>query len=242
MKKKKKQAVAVFDIDGTIFRSSLLIELTESLIQEGVFPVSTRKMYKSAYHKWFDRKGDYEKYIRAVVKAFEKNIVGVNESEFNAVAKKVLAFHKNRVYRYTRDLALCLKKKKYYLLAVSHSPRGIVYEFCRKLGFDKVYGRIYTVNSRGIFTGEVSYYELIEDKAKVLERAVRREGLTFSGSVGVGDTESDIPFLRLVEKPICFNPNRKLYCEARKRRWGIIIERKDVIYRLHPARRGKQSF
>ena len=27
--------VAIFDIDGTVFRSSLLIELTDALIQEG---------------------------------------------------------------------------------------------------------------------------------------------------------------------------------------------------------------
>lgn len=30
--------VAFFDIDGTVFRSSLLIELVNALIAEGVFP------------------------------------------------------------------------------------------------------------------------------------------------------------------------------------------------------------
>ena len=31
------QKVAFFDVDGTVFRSSLLIELVNALIQEGVF-------------------------------------------------------------------------------------------------------------------------------------------------------------------------------------------------------------
>jgi len=31
----KKRKVAIFDIDGTIFRSSLLVELLEALIAEG---------------------------------------------------------------------------------------------------------------------------------------------------------------------------------------------------------------
>jgi len=34
--------LAIFDIDGTIFRSSLTIELLESLIEEGVFPLEEK--------------------------------------------------------------------------------------------------------------------------------------------------------------------------------------------------------
>ena len=35
--KKTQRTVAVFDIDGTLFRSSLLIEITEALIQAKLF-------------------------------------------------------------------------------------------------------------------------------------------------------------------------------------------------------------
>ncbi len=48
---------------------------------------------------------------------------------------------------------------------------------------------------------------LISNKANIVRRAVAKEGLTLHNSVGVGDTEGDIPFLEMVEKPICFNPN-----------------------------------
>jgi len=47
---KKKTKVAFFDIDGTIFRSSLLIELTESLIQGGIFPQEAREIYAGAFN------------------------------------------------------------------------------------------------------------------------------------------------------------------------------------------------
>jgi phosphoserine phosphatase len=50
--------------------------------------------------------------------------------------------------------------------------------------------------------------------------------------VGVGDTESDIPFLKLVDRPICFNPNRKLYAAAKRHGWKVVVERKDVIYKI----------
>jgi phosphoserine phosphatase len=98
------------------------------------------------------------------------------------------------------------------------------------LGFDKVYGQIYEIDKKKRFTGKVLYLDLIIDKAKVLKRAIEKENLTLRDSFGVGDTESDIAFLKMVENPICFNPNKKLYQYARGKGWKIIVERKDVIY------------
>jgi len=224
--------VAIFDIDGTIFRSSLIVELTDAFIQEGIFSSKVRKFYSKSHKNWLDRKGPYGEYIDAVVRAFRKNIKGVSYKEFSKVAKKVVAFHKNRIYRYTRDLIKNLKKRGYYLLAISHSPKKIVEEFCKKLGFNKVYGQIYEIDRKKIFTGKVLYIDLIIDKSRVLKRAVEKERLTLKGSIGVGDTESDIAFLKMVEKPICFNPNRNLYLFAKRRGWKVVVERKDVVYRL----------
>lgn len=224
--------VAIFDIDGTIFRSSLLIEFTDALIQEGMFPSQARKVYAKTYKNWLDRKGTYEEYIGAVIRAFENNIKGVDHKAFLKIAKKVVAFHKNRVYRYSRNLVKDLKKKNYYLLAISNSPREIVEEFAWKLGFNKVYGRIYEVDTQGKFTGVTLYADIIADKAAVLKRAIGKEQLTLAGSLGIGDTESDIRFLKMVEQPICFNPNKKLYDFAKRTGWKIVVERKDVIYYL----------
>lgn len=231
-KKKIKRKVAVFDIDGTIFRSSLLIELVEALILEGVFPAKVRKIYARQYARWLDRKDGYEKYIDAVVRAFDMHIRGVREKDFAPVAERVISFHRNRVYRYTRDLLKELKKKRYYLLAISHSPMYVVGRFGKRLGFNKVYGRLFELDSKKRFTGRALYADLIFDKAKVLNRTVEKERLTLRGSIGVGDTESDIPFLKLVEKPICFNPNLALYRAAKRNKWRVAVERKDVIYEL----------
>jgi len=221
---------AIFDIDGTIFRSSLLIELTEALIQAGVFPARAKKVYLNAYKKWLNREDSYEKYIGAVINAFEKNIKGASKNDFLKVANSVAAFHQNRVYRYTRDLISNLKRKNYFLLAISNSPKEIVEGFCKKLGFNKVYGRVYEVGANRKFTGHVLYANLISDKAKILRRAIKKEKLSLAGSIGVGDTENDIAFLKIVKRPICFNPNQKLYKHAKRAGWQIVVERKDVIY------------
>lgn len=224
--------VAIFDIDGTIFRSSLLIELTEALVRERIFPAKTKAIYERAYKRWHEREGSYEEYIGAVIRAFESNIKGVKRNDFLRVAKKVVVSNQNRVYHYTRDLIKELRGKNYYLLAISSSPHEVVERFCKKLGFHKVYGRIYEVGRNGKFTGKVSYAGLISDKSKILRRAVAKEYLTLKKSVGVGDTESDIAFLEKVKTPICFNPNKKLYTYAKRHGWQIVVERKDVIYDL----------
>lgn len=230
--KQSHRKVAIFDIDGTIFRSSLLIEITEALISAGLFPTKVRQVYARDFANWFNRKGSYEKYIMTVVSAFENNIKGVNRQDLLKITQEVISFNQHRVYRYTRELVKDLKKKNYYLLAISNSPKEILDAFCSKLGFDKVYGRIYEVDGRGKFTGKTLFADLISDKSKILKRAILHYNLTLKGSVGVGDSESDIAFLKMVENPICFNPNAKLYRHARRSGWKVVVERKDVVYKI----------
>lgn len=228
-----KRKIAIFDIDGTVFRSSLLIEIAEVMIEEDLFEKSARKEYALEYQKWHDRKGDYENYIRAVVRAFEKNVKGVSHKDFDRCAKIVIEKYKNRIYRFTRDFIKDLKGKDYFLLAISQSPKNIIDIFCETLGFDKVYGRIYETDSSGQLTGKTVDEELISNKANMVKRAIKNQNLALKGSVGVGDTEGDISFLEMVEEPICFNPNAKLYRYACQKGWKTVVERKDVIYEIN---------
>jgi len=224
--------VAIFDIDGTIFRSSLLIEIMEALIDAGMFKKSTKKYYAKQYQNWINRKDSYEKYIDRVVRAFEINIKGVKYKDFLKISKKVIAVKQDRTYQYTRNLIKELKKKNYFLLAISNSPKVIVDDFCKQLGFNKAYGRMYEIDEKGIFTGKIMFREMISDKAKVLQRAIEKENLTIKNSIAVGDTESDISMFKMVEKVICFNPNKKLFGVAKKHGWKVIVERKDMFYEI----------
>lgn len=229
--KNKKNKFAVFDIDGTIFRSSLLIKLVEEFIEEGLFPQSTQSLYNEEYQRWLDRRGSYEDYINKVVDVYGANIKGIKLQDAMDVAERLMIFHKNRVYKYTRDL-INKVRKSHFLLAISHSPYHIVEPFCRSWGFQKVYAVLYEVDENEIFTGNVEYEDLIKHKDRILKRAMAKESLGMAGSIGVGDTESDIPMLKTVSRPIAFNPNRKLYQAAKRNGWEIAVERKDMIYKL----------
>ena len=224
--------VAIFDVDGTIFRSSLLISLVERLIQNGVFPKNAERVYDRARTRWLDREGDYDEYIQAVINAFQKHLKGVHYSVLADAAEEVVDVEVRHVYRFTRDLLADLKRQGYFLLAVSHSPKTILDKFCPRLGFDKIYGSIYEIGPQECFTGGITDAHLIYNKASIVKRAVEKGNLTLLNSIGVGDTESDISFLEMVAQPICFNPNRKLYRYAKRMGWKVVVERKDVVYEL----------
>ncbi|CAN5737308.1 HAD-IB family hydrolase [soil metagenome] len=227
-----KRPVAVFDIDGTVFRSSLLIELVDRLILRGVIPEAARTAYEKAQIDWQDRNGEYEAYIKKVIESFVKYIQGLPYGEVADIAGEIIEEKRNRTYRYTRDLIKELKEEGYFLLAISHSPKFIVDGFAYELGFDKSYGTFYSTGASGRFTGELEDEHEIMNKSAILQRAIEKENLTLTRSVGVGDTESDISMLDLVEVPIAFNPNRGLYRHALQNGWKTVVERKDVIYEI----------
>ncbi|MDX1535934.1 MAG: HAD-IB family phosphatase [Candidatus Spechtbacterales bacterium] len=229
--RKNKKSVAVFDIDGTLFRSSLVIELVELLIEEGLFPESSRAVFQDEYDQWVDRKGTYNEYIMKVVEAFKNYIQGIKEEDVIRLSRDVLEQHKYKVYRYSRDLIDELKET-HFLLTISHSPYYVVQPFAEFWGFDKAYAKLYSLDENKLFTGGIDGDELIMQKDKILERAIEKEGLTLEGSVGIGDTESDAAFLDMVERPIAFNPNSVLYEIARKNGWEVVVERKDVVYNI----------
>ena len=228
----EKRKVAVFDIDGTVFRWSLFLDLVDKLIENGVFPKETRDAYETERTCWLDRKGDYRTFVEKAVAVFGEQLKGVRYEDAADAAGEVVEAKKDRVYRYTRDLIKKLKSEGYFLLAISHSPKFIADGFGYEAGFDKTYGYFYETGPNDRFTGRVEDEALIANKANILERAVRKEELTYEGSIGVGDTESDITMLEAVETPIAFNPNRKLYDHAKRRGWKVVVERKDVIYEL----------
>lgn len=226
------QKVAFFDIDGTVFRSSLFIEIAEACIAEGVFPKEAQAKYEKEYIAWLNREGTYEAYINAVVASFMEHIRGVYYGDFADIGRMVVEEQGRQTYRYTRDFIQDLRGQGYFIVAISQSPKTILDEFCAGYGFDKVYGRLYELGPRDLFTGVVTNVDFITDKSQVVKRVLETEDVTLEDSIGVGDTEGDIPLLESVEMPICFNPNQTLYTYAQQHSWPVVVERKDVIYTL----------
>jgi HAD superfamily hydrolase (TIGR01490 family) len=232
---RKPTKLAVFDIDGTIFRSSLVIELSHALVKDGVFPKKAKTEIAKEYLAWLDRKGSYQAYIDKVVKIYVKYIAGKNYAKVKKVAEQVIAFQKDRVYRFTRDLIKKLKKQNYFLVAISGSPAYIVGPYAKAIGFNLFFGtRLEVKNEK--FTGKVGdagNLDSAHDKAGIIRVILKKyPSINLKKSLAVGDTESDIPMLSLVGQPIAFNPNFGLVRVAKAKKWQVVVERKDVVYNV----------
>ncbi|PIS05523.1 MAG: HAD-IB family hydrolase [Candidatus Buchananbacteria bacterium CG10_big_fil_rev_8_21_14_0_10_42_9] len=233
MAARKEVKLAAFDIDGTIFRSHLFIELIRAFVREGVFPKTAQKEVEIEYTAWLNRTGSFVDYNNKLIEIYLRYIKNKTYASVFNVAKKVVAIYKDRDYVYTRNLIKDLKKKGYYILAISGSPNFIVKQYADYKGFDTYYGTVLEVQ-KGKFTGRIFSEDTYLNKDKVLEDFISWSKLpvNLSKSIGVGDTESDIPMLKLVGQPIAFNPNRALADYAKTHGWPIVVERKDVIYEL----------
>ena len=164
----KKRKLAIFDIDGTIFRSSLVIELTNALVDRGIFLRKAKKTIEKDFVAWQNREGGYENYIKSVVKVYEKNIVGCFEKDIERAVIDILRKEKKKVYRYTRYLIKQLKRENYFLFAISGSPGHILTSFAKDIGFDKYLGGYYEVVN-GKFTGKQPFGNPARDKKKTVE-------------------------------------------------------------------------
>jgi HAD superfamily hydrolase (TIGR01490 family) len=228
----KKNKIAVFDIDGTIFRKNLAFELINELSWAKVFDKQIRNELTHVYVKWLDHKGVYEDYRKALVELYFKNIKGCRKDDVLKASSVVMSFFKDRTYIFANDLIKKLKEENYHIIAISGSPSEIVEEYNKYLKFDKVFGTEYELDENDQYTGR-AIFEPTKDKGAVVRKYVAEQGLTLENSYGVGDTESDASLLEIVSNPIAFNPNQNLKEIAEKNGWKIIVEKKDVVYEIN---------
>ncbi len=223
--------LAVFDVDGTLFRRGLLPALTRRLVEEEIFSEGVREELSRDYYAWVERRGSYETYDKLVFELFLRELEGVSVAELQRCATLEVEAHGRRLHMYTRDIARRLEQAGYHLIAISGSPQEILDLFLKPLGFDRAWGTVLARDAGGCYTGEM-LHDPFKNKRRVLEQFLRDAGVGLEGSVGMGDTLSDVGFLEMVQTPIAFNPNRGLFEVARRRGWPVVVERKDVIYNL----------
>src|SRR5690606_9293685 len=99
-----------------------------------------------------------------------------------------------------------------------------------KHGIDIAIGAEYE-RMHGRFTGKITRMT-IGNKSELFHELMKTHGFTHKGSVAVGDSEGDIELLSAVEKPTAFNPSEGLFEKAKEEGWPIVIERKNIAYRL----------
>lgn len=222
---------AVFDIDGTLIRWQLYHAVVDELARQGSLRLSATQRIKDARAAWKrrDTTDSFARYEQILLNEYLDALTDISTHTFHAAVNTVIDHYKDQTYTYTRDLTKRLHSEGYRLIAISGSHQELIEKLGVHYGFDLYVGSTYETKE-GHYLRQTS--TPVHDKGAALRQLVKRHDLTFEGSVGVGDTASDVSMLELVEHPIAFNPNSQLFEHAKAMGWNIVIERKNMIYEL----------
>lgn len=224
---------AVFDIDGTLIRWQLYHAVVDKLARDGLLGNKAEQKLHDARMIWKRREHPeaFKSYEKELIKVYEAALPKLTSDQFDSAVSDVAKEYKTQVYTYTRGLATKLKNAGYVLIAISGSHKELVQHVAKQFGFDIWVGTEYKRRD-GRFTGDKIIGS--HDKKATLKKLVNERGLLFKDSYAVGDSISDAPMLEAVERPIAFNPDRELLAEAKANGWPVVVERKNVVYKLEP--------
>lgn len=231
--------LAIFDLDGTLYRWQLYHELVFVLKDKGIFPSDAADKLDEAFAAWNNRQASFNTYEQQVIDTLLGSLTDISPSMFDEAAQEVSERSGRKTYRYTLALMQRLKREGYFLLAVSGSQQEVTELFARKFDFDDCIGSLYEREGNR-FTGRLLRF-VPGHKDVFIKEYAATHGFTLQDSVAVGDSDGDISMLELVDNPIAFNPNGELLKVARERGWKIVVERKNVAMTLETDNQGKTS-
>lgn len=233
-----KNSAAFFDIDGTISREGMISEMFKKMIKYEL--IDNSKWYNDvepAFTKWDKRMGDYDAYLQKMVDIYTETVKNTNSFHIAYIARKVIEQKGERVYTYSRERIKWHKAQGHVVIAISGSPIELVREMSEKYGMDDYRGTTYQVGSDGTYNGEIIPMWDSESKRKAVLEMAEKYDIDLAASYAYGDTNGDFSMLKMVGNPFVINPTRELLTHIRKdeqlkEKITVIVERKDVTYRL----------
>lgn len=225
---------ALFDVDGTIFRGSLLIEHFKKMLKHNHF---SREIWenevKKKYELWNHRASEngYEEYILSLSLNYIEELKNSKCSyeTIDKLAKEVIDEKWQEVYRFTANKIIEHKEKGDKVILISGSPDFLVEKFAQKLGVDYFATKYLFKNN--LFSGDT--IAMWHSEAKKMKVNELKQIYDLKNSYAYGDTASDLPMLKAVGYPTMMNPSESLLEKQDElENLSIIVERKNMIYNI----------
>ena len=234
-----KTIAAFFDIDGTLYRDSLMVEHFKKLLKYEVIDSSLWHSHaKQTYQNWDKRQGNYDDYLLEIAEIYVQSMKGLTQDHIDFISNQVINLKGDRVYRYTRARIAWHKCHHHKIIFISGSPSHLVSKMAAKYDVTDFRATEYLTDDAGRYTGEIVQMWDSENKLKAIQEFVERYDIDLSNSYSYGDTNGDLSMLKMVGHPIAINPTKELIQHIKldkelREKVTLIIERKDVIYKLN---------
>ncbi|MEB3073405.1 HAD family hydrolase [Parvimonas sp. C2] len=229
---------AFFDIDGTIARESLMIEHFKRLIKYEILDESVWvDNVKQLYMEYVNRYGAYDAYIEALSEKYRSDLKGFDIRYNKFIAEQSIKKVFERVYVFSRNQLEFHRSNGHLIFFISGSPDFLVKEMAEKYDVTEFRATKYLYDEDGKFTGEIVPMWHSEGKDEVCNEIIEKYDIDIEKSYAYGDTTGDLSMLRRFGNAYTINPSNKLLQrikndEELSKKVNIIVERKDVIYKL----------
>ncbi len=229
---------AFFDIDGTLYRDSLMIEHFKKLLKYDVLDEALwHTNVKHTYQNWKKRRGNYDDYLMELSKIYLRSLKGLEKSKMDFVTDQVIRLKGDKVYMYTRDKIEFHKASGHLVFFVSGSPDYLVRRMAELYDITDSIGTKYYVDKKGRYTGEVGAMWDADSKMKAINCFAEMYKIDLRKSFSYGDTNGDISMFRMTGNPVAINPTRELLSNLKNdqelaSKIKIRVERKDVVYKF----------
>ncbi|RDY22575.1 HAD-IB family hydrolase [Romboutsia maritimum] len=230
---------AFFDIDGTLYRDSLMVEHFKKLIKYDI--IDQKAWFEHArdtFMDWDKRQGNYDDYLLEVCDLYVESLIGLDKTCIDFTSDQVIKLKSDRVYKYTRSRIKWHLDQGHKVIFISGSPNFLVEKMAKKYSVTDFIGSNYVFENE-VFNGTVIPMWDSSSKNTAIDNFIKKYDIDLSKSYAYGDTNGDINMLKRVGNPIAINPTKELLSQIYNDDTisecaQIIVERKDIIYSLEP--------
>lgn len=231
-----KITAAFFDIDGTVFRDSLMIAHFKKMREFKIIEDYNLANIHFSEKSWQKRRVAYDDFLDEISRTYVKSLMGVSYSDIMFTARHTIKNRADEVYRFTKNQIKYHLEKGHLVVFISGSPDFLVRHMAKTWNAHVYAGSKY-IFKNGIFTGDIIPMWDSASKLKVMKMIIEEHNIDLHKSYAYGDTNGDFTMLKSVGHPYAINPARELLDnisedEELREKTTIIVERKDVIYRL----------
>lgn len=213
---------ATFDLDGTVFKMTVLEAYTDWLSQQSVFdPMPSEITAAKQAWKNENTEQNYTAHLGQLVRFFIEQVPGKSVSQLGEAASIVAKQQRHRRWNVTTAIVEKLRPT-HNVISISLMPEWLMEPFTEDLGFVALMGSTY-VAREGLFTDEAHSINKAEEYANA------RNGDTSKLDIHMGDTVGDSPLFALAHRPILFNPSWTLYRQLEDENLTVITSHKDVV-------------
>lgn len=210
---------ASFDLDGTVFKFTVLEQYTHWLCEQGIFrPLPDAVLDAKAEWKADNTEANYTSHLNLLVGFFVDQIPGKDVSTLEVAAEIVANQERHRRWNVTTGIISHLRDS-HNLFAISLMPEWLMAPFARDLGFTAMIGSTYVVQD-GRFTDEAHTID------KALAYAEHEHGTSLV--LHMGDTVGDGSLFDISEHPVLFNPSRTLLESRAEHNEVVVMSHKDT--------------